>query len=70
MLIDCSSNHSRQHAKPSKCSYCTKASRRKDIIKRHERTHTNERPFACGFQDCGRTFARLDSLKKHTKAKH
>ncbi len=34
--------------KPYKCSYCDKAFAQSVKLKRHERTHTGERPFRCG----------------------
>ncbi|KAK3845947.1 MAG: hypothetical protein J3R72DRAFT_487180 [Linnemannia gamsii] len=53
--------------KPFECTACQLYFRRLHDLKRHERLHTGERPYCCNNQ-CGRTFARLDALKRHLSA--
>ncbi|KAH7120460.1 uracil phosphoribosyltransferase-domain-containing protein [Dactylonectria macrodidyma] len=49
------------------CRYCNKQFTRREHLRRHERTHTNERPFAC---DCGQSFTRKDLLARHARLSH
>ncbi|KAH7139783.1 hypothetical protein B0J13DRAFT_478073 [Dactylonectria estremocensis] len=49
------------------CRYCSKQFTRREHLRRHERTHTNERPFAC---DCGQSFTRKDLLARHARLSH
>ncbi|CAO2650871.1 Nn.00g091680.m01.CDS01 [Neocucurbitaria sp. VM-36] len=51
-----------------KCSTCTKVFRRSEHCIRHERAHTQERPFACCF--CHKTYARKDLVKRHERTIH
>lgn len=51
--------------KPFVCELCTKGFRRMEHLKRHTKTHTQERPFTCTVADCGRKFSRTDNLKAH-----
>lgn len=48
-----------------KCSYCTYSSDRKAHVRMHERTHTGERPFACGV--CQKGFYRADDVDTHMR---
>lgn len=52
--------------KPFKCDECQKCFRRAEHLRRHSKVHTQERPFTCPIQGCGRKFSRSDNLKAHT----
>ncbi|KAL1858222.1 hypothetical protein VTK73DRAFT_7869 [Phialemonium thermophilum] len=52
------------------CKYCSKRFRRVEHVQRHERTHTKEKPFSCGWARCGKTFGRRDLLVRHEKLVH
>ncbi|CAG5079804.1 Oidioi.mRNA.OKI2018_I69.PAR.g9377.t1.cds [Oikopleura dioica] len=47
------------------CKFCHKRFARSDECKRHERIHTDTRPFACTY--CDRRFTRKDHLRTHTR---
>ncbi|KAI3327925.1 hypothetical protein HD806DRAFT_484426 [Xylariaceae sp. AK1471] len=49
------------------CQHCGKQFKRQEHLLRHERTHTQERPFAC---DCGNQFTRQDLLARHVRLSH
>ncbi|PAV55764.1 hypothetical protein WR25_03818 [Diploscapter pachys] len=55
------------HFKAYKCPKpdCIRRFMRSDELKRHIRTHTNERPFKC--EICNRAFARTDHLNTHMR---
>ncbi|KAK3316432.1 hypothetical protein B0H66DRAFT_576328 [Apodospora peruviana] len=59
-----------QKPKTLPCKYCSKRFRRVEHVQRHERTHTKEKPFSCGWERCGKTFGRRDLLVRHEKLVH
>ncbi|VDD90150.1 unnamed protein product [Enterobius vermicularis] len=56
----CGSNK-RKHS----CPLCFQGFKRLDILARHYRTHTGERPFQCSV--CSRSFSRTDHLRTHQR---
>jgi uncharacterized Zn-finger protein len=51
--------------KIEQCQHCGKMCTRQDNFKRHERTHTGERPYKC--RHCDKTFTQPGNLKTHEK---
>ncbi|KAI1149179.1 hypothetical protein F4825DRAFT_464328 [Nemania diffusa] len=49
------------------CQHCGKQFKRQEHLIRHERTHTQEKPFSC---DCGSQFTRQDLLARHVRVSH
>ncbi|THW55474.1 hypothetical protein D6D20_09459 [Aureobasidium pullulans] len=50
------------------CHTCAKAFKRSEHCIRHQRAHTNEKPFQCRF--CDRRYARKDLVCRHEKTLH
>lgn len=49
------------------CNICNKRFKRYEHLKRHERSHTSEKPFQCSIRECGRWFSRSDNLRAHLR---
>ena len=48
-----------------KCSSCDRTFSKTEHLRRHERSHTKEKPFTC--PKCGRSYARSDVLARHMR---
>ncbi|KAH7020959.1 uncharacterized protein B0I36DRAFT_252471 [Microdochium trichocladiopsis] len=70
MTADEATDGKQQKPKTLPCRYCSKRFRRVEHVQRHERTHTKEKPFSCGWARCGKTFGRRDLLVRHEKLVH
>ncbi|KAI9176026.1 Zinc finger, C2H2 type [Blastocladiella emersonii ATCC 22665] len=53
--------------RPHHCTDCGSRFKRREHLRRHARIHTGERPFACTFPGCTKTFARPDNRAQHLK---
>ncbi|KAH8817379.1 hypothetical protein F5884DRAFT_248860 [Xylogone sp. PMI_703] len=51
-----------------KCSHCDRRFSKVEHLRRHQRSHTGEKPFKCDF--CGRRYARSDVLHRHVQSYH
>jgi KRAB domain-containing zinc finger protein len=47
------------------CTFCDKKFIQRSNLNSHLRTHTRAKPFICNYPECGKQFARSDTLKKH-----
>ena len=47
--------------------HCGRRFKRMEHLKRHTRTHTQERPHKCPVASCGKSFGRTDNLAQHLK---
>ncbi|KAK8114361.1 transcription factor IIIA [Apiospora kogelbergensis] len=58
--------------KTIKCTWpgCTKSFNRPARLTAHMRSHNNERPFACPYEDCDKDYIEEKHLKQHIKGTH
>jgi len=64
------SKHERQHAigaKQFECSICHKQFVQKSSLNRHELLHSNEKPWVCEHDNCGKRFKLKEYLDAHKK---
>lgn len=52
------------------CPLCHSRFQRPEHVKRHMRSHSSEKPFACPQPDCNKRFNRKDNLKQHLRKIH
>jgi len=49
------------------CQYCGKICDRSSYLQRHVRMHTGEKPFACTYDGCDKSFAHNSHLTRHER---
>ncbi|GME81707.1 unnamed protein product [Ambrosiozyma monospora] len=66
------SKNSPDHEKKKihECPLCHSRFQRPEHVKRHMRSHSSEKPFACPQPNCGKRFNRNDNLKQHLRKIH
>lgn len=51
--------------KPFACPVCGRCFRLKDLVQKHMRVHTKERPYKCRHEGCDKTFSASSSRVNH-----
>lgn len=62
---------SKRHCDPTpRFTYplCSKSFTRRTTLSNHQRQHTGERPFRCGFSGCGQSFAQKNDKRRHERS--
>ncbi|KAF8557077.1 hypothetical protein OG21DRAFT_1505695 [Imleria badia] len=59
----------RRHPAQFECPVCKQTFTALFSFKRHERSHTDERPFACSIPGCTQRFFNSSDCKRHEKSK-
>ncbi|KAH3670765.1 hypothetical protein OGAPHI_001281 [Ogataea philodendri] len=65
-----SKNSDQDKKKTHECPLCHSRFQRPEHVKRHMRSHSSEKPFACPEEKCNKRFNRNDNLKQHLRKIH
>ncbi|RSH84867.1 uncharacterized protein EHS24_006400 [Apiotrichum porosum] len=60
-------SHKDAHAREYYCQICPYRGGDFDMLTRHVRTHTNERPYHCEYPGCSKTYKESGHLRRHQK---
>ncbi|KAF8122651.1 hypothetical protein EV363DRAFT_1182123 [Boletus edulis] len=59
----------RQHPAKFECEDCKQTFTAQFSLRRHQQSHTGERPFACGISGCTQRFYNSSDCKRHEKSR-